>query len=152
MGRQSGARLLGPVDNLVWPPNCPGCNAIAMSKQRVRTDCIQRCNADKKRPTPNRRKPLPYNIVRETGLEPARVSPLDPKSSASANSATLANGLSCCYLPCFCLHFRSFYWACMAFGCPMLSAIYPRFWLPFSTWTHCTEATRRLQRSHHSPL
>ena len=30
-------------------------------------------------------------MVREAGLEPAQLMPLDPKSSASSNSATLAN-------------------------------------------------------------
>ena len=30
------------------------------------------------------------SMVRVTGVEPARVTPLDPKSSASANSAILA--------------------------------------------------------------
>ena len=34
--------------------------------------------------------PYPQNIVRLTGIEPARVSPLEPKSSASANSAIAA--------------------------------------------------------------
>ncbi len=36
------------------------------------------------------RKPLILNMVRERGVEPLRISPLDPKSSASASSATLA--------------------------------------------------------------
>ena len=33
----------------------------------------------------------PFNLVRVTGLEPARGFPLEPKSSASANSAISAN-------------------------------------------------------------
>src|SRR5579859_3973017 len=36
-------------------------------------------------------KSFPEKKMRETGIEPAHLSVLDPKSSASANSATLAN-------------------------------------------------------------
>ena len=36
------------------------------------------------------RKSLDYLLVRMTGVEPARLAALDPKSSASANSATSA--------------------------------------------------------------
>lgn len=36
--------------------------------------------------------------MREAGLEPAWSYPLDPKSSASANFATLADYLDFCYL------------------------------------------------------
>jgi hypothetical protein len=35
------------------------------------------------------------NRMRKPGLEPGRVSPLDPKSSASTNSATSAARLMC---------------------------------------------------------
>jgi hypothetical protein len=42
--------------------------------------------------SPNAYRLAPFE-VREPGLEPGRVSPLDPKSSASANSATLAHAM-----------------------------------------------------------
>ena len=35
-------------------------------------------------------------MVRETGLEPVHLAVLEPKSSASANSATLAFSIACC--------------------------------------------------------
>ena len=40
------------------------------------------------------RKPFAWKKMRETGIEPAHLSVLDPKSSASASSATLASSLS----------------------------------------------------------
>ena len=36
------------------------------------------------------REPCSQSLVRETGIEPARLAALDPKSSASASSATPA--------------------------------------------------------------
>ena len=38
----------------------------------------------------NLRKPFDDNLIRETGLEPVRRKALEPKSNASASSATLA--------------------------------------------------------------
>ena len=35
-------------------------------------------------------KPFVLSLIRETGLEPVRLSALEPKSNASASSATLA--------------------------------------------------------------
>ena len=40
------------------------------------------------------RKPFVIYLVRKEGLEPSWISPPDPKSGASANSATLAKGAS----------------------------------------------------------
>ena len=68
------------------------CNAIAVQQHRnicIRIAYGRHCIKEEGLAV-NHRKSLQEKQVRETGVEPARVSPLDPKSSASANSATLA--------------------------------------------------------------
>ena len=56
--------------------------------------------------TTSRRKSFTTNQVRETGFEPAPLAGLDPKSSASANSATLAHVESALMSRCKCLLFN----------------------------------------------
>jgi hypothetical protein len=73
-------------------PSNPSPRGFAGSKY-LHTDCmLWRCI--KKGLAANRRKSFPLLKMRETGFEPAPLAGLDPKSSASANSATLAHNQS----------------------------------------------------------
>src|SRR5207253_8209161 len=53
----------------------------------------RRWSQKKEQPAEIRRKSFGRKEMRETGLEPARLSTPDPKSGASANSATLASNI-----------------------------------------------------------